>query len=116
MPSIPGGVARTLSPSQLTLLAVHGEERTAEPGDVLFRVGDREYAFIAILDGEAKIEDPSGREIVRHGRSGFLGELNLLTGQRVFLTATVTKPMRYIEVERGALRSLLFEYQDLADV
>jgi thioredoxin reductase (NADPH) len=114
--SVPGGVARTLSPSQLTLLAGHGEERTAEPGEVLFRVGDREYPFIAILEGEAKIEDPSGREIVRHGPSGFLGEMNLLTGQRVFLTATATEPMRYIGVDRAVLRSLLFEHQDLADV
>jgi thioredoxin reductase (NADPH) len=116
MPSVPGGVTRTLSPSQLELLAAHGEERTAEPGEVLFRVGDREYPFVAILEGEAKIEDPGGREIVRHGPSGFLGELNLLTGQRVFLTATATKPMRYIEVRRDVLRSLLFERQDLADI
>src|SRR5262249_60587039 len=77
MASVPRGVSRTLSPSQLELLAEHGEERTAQPGDALYQVGDREYPFIAILEGEAKIEDPSGHEIVRQGPSGFLGELNL---------------------------------------
>ena len=112
----PVGVTRVLSRDQLDLLARHGEERTAEPGDVLFRVGDSDYPFIAILDGEAKIEDPSGREIVRHGPSGFLGELNLLTGQRVFLTAVATEPLRYVAVDRLELRKLLFEKQDLADI
>ena len=92
--------SRVLSPGQLELVAEHGEERTAVPGDVLFAVGDQTYPFIAILEGEARIDDASGREIIRQGGPGFLGELNLLTGQRVFMTAVVTKPMRYIAVPR----------------
>ncbi len=86
------------------MLAEHGEERTAEVGDVLFEVGDETYPFIAIREGEAKILDGSGREIVRHGASGFLGETNLLSGQTVFLTAVVTEPMRYVAVDRETLR------------
>ena len=48
--------------------------------------------------------------------SGFLGEMNLLTGQTVFVTAVVTKPLRYIEVDRDALRPLLFEDGPLSDL
>ena len=81
----------TLSEAQLALLAEHGEERTAEVGEVLFEVGDRRYPFIAILEGEAAILDAAGHEIVRHGAFGFLGEMNLLSGQTVFLTAVVTR-------------------------
>lgn len=105
-----------LSDAQLATLAEHGEERTSEVGETLFRVGDREYPFIAIIEGEARVEDASGAEIVRHGTSGFLGEMNLLTGQTVFLTAVATKPMRYIAVERGALKALLYEDSSLADL
>ena len=47
---------------------------------------------------------------------GFLGEMNLLSGQTVFLTAVVTEPMRYIAVEREVLRRLLFEDAALADL
>jgi thioredoxin reductase (NADPH) len=108
--------SRILSAAQLELIARHGEERTAQTGDLLYRVGDRRYPFIAILEGEAKIEDASGREIVRHGPSGFLGELNMLTGQSVFVNAVVTEPMRYIAVDRDELRSLLFDEPDLADL
>src|SRR6478735_4797357 len=105
-----------LSAAQLELLARHGEERTAAVGDVLYRIGDRRYPFIAIIEGEAAILDAAGNEIVRHGASGFLGEMNLLSGQTVFLTAVVTEPMRYIAVDREVLRKLLFEDGALSDL
>jgi thioredoxin reductase (NADPH) len=109
-------VSPILSEAQLATLALHGEERGAGIGDVLFRVGDARYPFIAILDGEAAIEDAAGREIVRVGRSGFIGELNLLSGQTVYLAAVVTQPMRYIAVDRDDLRRLLFEDGPLGDL
>ena len=109
-------VGRVLSESQLATLARHGEERTAEVGEKLFEVGDASYPFIAIHEGEVAVTDPAGNEIVRHGASGFLGEMNLLSGQTVFLTAVVTAPMRYIAVDRDTLRQLLFDDGDLSDL
>jgi thioredoxin reductase (NADPH) len=111
-----GNASPILSASQLAMLAEHGEERQAAVGDVLFKVGDRRYPFIAIVEGEAAVLDGAGHEIVRHGASGFLGEVNLLSGQTVFLTAVVTKPMRYIAVDRDVLRPLLFEDGPLGDL
>ncbi len=109
-------VSRVLSKSQLATLAQHGEERTAEVGEKLFEVGDATYPFVAIIEGEVAVTDAAGREIVRHGASGFLGEMNLLSGQTVFLTAVVTEPMRYIAVDREDLRQLLFEDGSLSDL
>src|SRR5262249_31956584 len=65
--------ARTavLSEGQRAMLAEHGEERRAEVGDVLFRVGDRRYPLIAIIEGEAAVLDQTGAEINRHGPGGF---------------------------------------------
>jgi thioredoxin reductase (NADPH) len=105
-----------LSASQLETLARLGEERTAAVGDVLFRVGDAIYPFIGIREGEVAILDAAGNEIIRHGASGFLGELNLLSGQTVFLSAVVTKRLRYVAVDRDALRTLLFEDGRLSDL
>jgi thioredoxin reductase (NADPH) len=109
-------ISPILSESQLATLALHGEERSAAVDDVLFRVGDARYPFIAVLEGEAAILDAAGQEIVRHGASGFLGEMNLLTGQTAYLTAVVTQPMRYIAVDRDELRPLLFEDAPLSDL
>jgi thioredoxin reductase (NADPH) len=113
---VTGPVSRVLSSSQLATLARHGEERSAEVGEKLFEIGDEAYPFIAILEGEAAVLDAAGNEIVRHGPSGFLGEMNLLSGQTVFLTAEVTKPMRYVAVEREELRKLLLEDAPLSDI
>jgi thioredoxin reductase (NADPH) len=105
-----------LSEPQLEALAEVGEKRTADVGDVLFRVGDQRYPFIAIVEGEVAIVDPGGHEIVRHGTSKFLGELSLLSGQTAFLSAVVTQPLRYIAVDRDVLRSLLYEDGPLSDL
>jgi thioredoxin reductase (NADPH) len=105
-----------LSPSQLAALAEIGEERSAPAGELLYRVGDRTYPFIAILEGTVAIIDAAGNELVRHGPSGFLGELNLLSGQTVFVNALVIEPLRYITVERSALRLLLNEDGPLSDL
>ncbi len=105
-----------LSAAQLETLAELGEERSARAGDFLYRVGDRTYPFVAILEGEVAIIDSAGNELVRHGPSGFLGELNLLSGQTVFVNALATTPLRYIAVERSALRSLLDDDGPLSDL
>ena len=116
MTDVPLPASPTLSPSQLAILAGIGEERTATAGEVLYRVGDARYPFIAIIDGEVAILDAAGREIVRHGPSGFLGEVNLLSGQTVFVTARVVSDARYIAVDRDALRTLLYEDGPLSDL
>jgi thioredoxin reductase (NADPH) len=108
--------SRVLSSSQLATLAKLGEERSAGVGEELFRIGDSTYPFIAILEGEAAVLDGAGHQIVRHGAHGFLGEMNLLSGQTVFLTAVVTQPMRYIAVAREDLRRLLMEDSGLSDL
>jgi thioredoxin reductase (NADPH) len=113
---MPSPASPRLSESQFATLRRHGEERTAAVGDVLFKVGDERYPFIAIIDGEAAVEDAAGHEIIRHGASGFLGEMNLMSGQTVYLTAVVTQPMRYIAVDRDDLRRLLYEDGPLSDL
>ncbi|HEX4115066.1 MAG TPA: FAD-dependent oxidoreductase [Solirubrobacteraceae bacterium] len=108
--------ARILSSTQLALLAERGEELTAEVGEKLYEIGDATYPFIAILEGEVAVLDGAGHEIVRHGASGFLGEVNLLSGQSVFVTAVVTQPLRYIALQREDLRALLFDDPSLSDL
>jgi thioredoxin reductase (NADPH) len=102
--------------AQLNTLGGLGEERAADVGDVLYRVGDRGYPFIAVLEGEVVILDAAGNDVHRHGPSNFLGELSLLSGEPAFVTAVVTRPLSYIAVNCDKLRSLLFEDGPLSDL
>ena len=83
---------------------------------MLFHVGDREYPFMVIVEGEVAIVDEHGHELLRHQARGFIGEINLLTGQTAYLGAVVTQPMRYIAVEREALRQLMFDEGPLGEL
>ena len=114
--NVPPPASPTLSATQLLTIAGLGEERKAAVGEVLYRVGDRRYPFIVILEGEVAILDAADNEILRHGASGFLGELTLLSGQTALVTAVVTEPLRYIAVDREVLRSLLYEDGPLSDL
>src|SRR5438132_6162347 len=108
--------SRVLSRPQLEMLAARGEERTAETGAALIEIGDRMDSFVAILDGEVAVRDGAGNEIARHDAGGFLGEINLLSGQTVFVTAVALTPLRYIAVDRDVLRALLFDDPSLSDL
>src|SRR5690349_6021128 len=98
------------------MLREHGEEGTAEPGEMLFKVGDERFPFIAIVEGEAVVQSESGMEIVRHGKSGFLGELSLLTGQTAYVAAVAATQLTYIAVDREKIRELLNDEGPFADL
>jgi thioredoxin reductase (NADPH) len=113
-----GDAAFTFGAAELAALAEFGTERAIEVGDVLFRAGDATYDFFVILEGEVEIvrRDLEGEEVLAvHTPGRFLGELNLLTGQRVFLTARVVGPGRALVITNPEFRRLMSSKPDLAD-
>src|SRR5579864_262249 len=114
--SVPAPPSPVLTASQLARIAELGQERTAAVGEVLYRVGDRRYPFMVILEGLVLFKHDAAYEILRHSEGGFLGELSLLSGQTVLVTAVVTRPLRYIAVERETFRALLFDDEPLSDL
>ena len=86
------GAFPSLTDEQIETLAAYGQRRPTREGDLLFRQGDPECDFFVILAGTVAIVEGYGsdeRVISVHGPGRFLGELNLLTGQAVFVTAVV---------------------------
>jgi thioredoxin reductase (NADPH) len=109
----------TLSSAELAELAAFGEERRVETGDLLFRAGDESYDFFVVLAGEVEIVRPhvdGDARVVVHGAGRFIGELSLLTGQRPYLTARVTRPGRVLRIGAPEFRRLMSSMPDLADV
>jgi thioredoxin reductase (NADPH) len=100
----------TLDDSALAFLETVGVRRSMAADEYLFREGDATYDFFVILSGVVEIifhSDGDERFIARHGAGRFLGELNLLTGRRAFLSARVVEPGEVIVVPRAALRHVL---------
>src|SRR4051812_27495989 len=109
-----------LTEEQLELLESVGERRAVSTGDMLFRAGDATYDFFVVLSGRVAIVDDLGCDTERvigvHGPGRFLGELSLITGEPVYLTAVVREEGEVIVVAREALQRLVSANRQLGDL
>ncbi|HEV3212010.1 MAG TPA: FAD-dependent oxidoreductase [Acidimicrobiales bacterium] len=107
-----------LDASELATLESLGARRRVSTGDYLYRAGDAAYDFYVVLSGKVDILlDVDGTEklLIAHGPGRFLGELNLLTGMRVFVSARVAEPGEVLAVTIEALRYVIAAYPQLSD-
>ena len=114
------GAFPRLSDDQIAALEAEGTRRRVEAGEFLFRDGDATYDFFVVLSGSVEIIQDRDCETERiigiHGERRFLGELNLLTGEAVYLDARVLEPGEVIQVPRERLRELVGGQPGLGDV
>jgi thioredoxin reductase (NADPH) len=100
----------TLDAADIALVTQIGVRRQVKEGEYLFREGDVTYDFFVLISAEADIlvtVDDGERVIVQHGPGRFLGELNMLSGLRVFVSARVVKADEVVVVSRDQLRQLM---------
>jgi thioredoxin reductase (NADPH) len=116
---VPASGIVLLSEAQLAELAGFGTELAVEAGQVLYAAGAADYPFFVVLEGAVEIvrPDPNGDAVVaEHSDHGFLGELNLLTGQRAYLTARVSRSGRVLSIDPAEFRRMMSSRPELADV
>jgi len=108
----------TLDASEIAAIDALGKRRSVSAGEYLYREGDARYDFFVIVSGEVEIVVEAGdneRLVARFGPGQFLGELNLLSGQRVYVSARVAEPGVVIDVPAATLRELFASRPKLAD-
>jgi thioredoxin reductase (NADPH) len=113
-----GAFPRLDDDQRARLLAV-GELREVASGEVLFQEGDDRYDFFVVESGAVAIVRGYGTEnhvIAIHGHHRFLGELNLLTGGRVYLSAVVRDAGQVIQVPVDRLRELVAHDEELSNL
>ena len=108
----------TLGDADVTVFDALGTRRSTAVGELLYREGDATYDFYVVVSGAVEIlvaADREERVIARHGAGRFLGELSLLTGMRVFVSARVVEPGEVIVVPRTALQRVIATSPHLSD-
>ncbi|HEV3263949.1 MAG TPA: FAD-dependent oxidoreductase [Acidimicrobiales bacterium] len=110
-----------LTDAQVERMRALAEVEEVSAGDVLYSAGDLTYDFVFVESGEVEIvrAETSGfpeAVIVPHGAGRFLGELNMLTGQAVYLTARVSKDGQVRRVSPERFRRFMSEDTELSDV
>jgi thioredoxin reductase (NADPH) len=108
----------TLDAADMTLVTQLGERRQVREGEYLYRAGDVTYDFFVLVSAEVDIVlavDGGERVIIRHGAGRFLGELNMLSGLRVFVSARVVTAGEVVAIPRDRLRQLMATNPRLGD-
>src|SRR5215217_164559 len=111
--------APRLRTDQIEILKRYGEIRKTKVGDVLFRAGDTTNDFIVVLEGEVKVGDDFAGEsrtigVFHEGR--FLGELNMLTRQAMYLTGVVREAGEVLSIPRERLKEVVTEEPNISDI
>src|SRR5918992_2440462 len=87
-------------------------------GEKIFRVGDREFKFFVIKEGEIEILDESGetpKTIAVLGPREFTGEITQLTGGPALVSGIARTDCEAYEVSADGLREILNRFPDLGD-
>jgi thioredoxin reductase (NADPH) len=110
-----------LNEALMVRLRAYGSLETLAAGDVLYQPGDDRYDLIVIESGRVDllcdaIADQAPAWIAGRGPGDFLGEMSLLTGERMFITARAREPGTIYRIEPPAFRQLMAHDSELSDV
>jgi len=112
------GSTPNLNDAEISNLEPFGSRHVAQPGEYLYRAGDAGYDFYVVLAGLVEaVLDVDGEEqvIATHGPGRFLGELNLLTGLRVFVSARVVETSELLVIPVEEFRRIIAIEPNLSD-
>ena len=108
-----------LTPEQIARLAVHGQVRHVQRGEVLMEAGEQTPRFFVVTAGHIAIVRPSGatEELVAVLQPGqFTGELTMLSGRRGIVRIRAGEPGTVIEVEREHVLALVQTDGELSEI
>ena len=121
-PLVPTSVASPrLGDELFARLLSYGTPQETHPGDVLFSPGDEDVDLIVVARGSAEVvrtatADVPAAIVAVVDAGGFVGELNLLTGQNVFLLCRVREGGTVYRVSPERLRQLMANDVELSDI
>jgi thioredoxin reductase (NADPH) len=108
-----------LDAGDIAAIEALGTRRAVAAGEYLFRQGDVTYDFYVVISGEVEIvvtSDGADHLVVRHGPGRFVGELSLLSGSRVLVSARVVQAGEVVVLPRDRLRHLIATSPRLGDM
>jgi thioredoxin reductase (NADPH) len=105
----------------LARLLSYGTPQEIDRGDVLFRPGDEDADLIVVARGSVEVVRTATASVPAAtvavvDAGGFVGELNLLTGQNVYLLCQAREPGTVHRVSPVSLRQLMATDVELSDI
>jgi thioredoxin reductase (NADPH) len=115
------GAYPRLTDEHILLLSRYGETKRLAETTMLFCEGDRDCGLFVVLEGRVVVvqeDDPErgSRVIAVHGRSRFVGDLSMLTGQAVYVTALALTDVEVLEIPYDRLKDAVTQDPPLGDL
>ena len=106
-----------LSQRELELLRPLAKACVYADGETVFRAGDADLDFCVVESGRLEILNPTdgNRVVVTHEPGQFAGDIDLLTGRPVIVTAIARGETHILRVPGSQLRSLLNRVPSLSE-
>jgi thioredoxin reductase (NADPH) len=106
-----------LTSAEIALVKPAATARDYMDGEIIFRAGQADIDFYIVESGQIEIQNPtdSHRVIVVHGAGQFSGDIDLLTGRPVIVTAVARGKTRVLCVPCRQLRVLLNRVPSLGE-
>jgi thioredoxin reductase (NADPH) len=106
-----------LTLDEISEIKRHSRSQLLQAREVLFQVGDFEIDLVVVVSGAIDILNPADgdRVIASHGPAQFCGDIDLLTGRPVIVTAIANCETSVLRVPFSSIRSLLNRIPSLGE-
>jgi thioredoxin reductase (NADPH) len=106
-----------LTAAELALVKPLAKPCAYADGDVIFKAGQPEIDLYVVESGEMEIRNPAAGDSVLavHEPGGFSGDIDLLTGRPVLVTAVAKGPTRLLCIPNSQVRGLLNRVPSLGE-
>ncbi|CAN0604820.1 unnamed protein product, partial [Ectocarpus sp. 12 AP-2014] len=107
-----------LTQRQITILKAYGEVENHPSEAKIFTLGDLQYDFFVVLDGEVSIEDPynDNAVIVAHQKNEFTGDSGMLSNRGAQFHAITKGDTSVLRITPKKLKEAIARHSDISDV
>ncbi|MDN5872595.1 MAG: FAD-dependent oxidoreductase, partial [Nitrococcus sp.] len=108
-----------LDDAQIVALSKFATLKSFQAGETLFAAGERDFKFFIVKSGEVAIVDHSSGQdkiVTIHEPKEFTGDVDMLTGRVVLVSAIARSACEVYEISAADLRRILSEMPSVSDI
>tara|TARA_R110002020_G_scaffold81120_2_gene201809 strand:- start:3625 stop:5268 length:1644 start_codon:yes stop_codon:yes gene_type:complete len=107
-----------LTQKQINTLKEYGDTISFEKETTLFQVGDRDYDFYIVLEGEIAMKDnhDQNKVLVTHGVNEFTGDNSMLSNRRIPFSAHASKGTSVVRIKPAILKEIISKHSAIGEV
>ena len=105
-----------LTQNQLNILKNYGSVESFKERTQVFKIGEHQYDFFAILKGSVRIENPYNESlVVEHLQNEFTGDSGMLGNREAQFDAFTTENTTLLRIKSSQLKKAISQHSNISD-